>query len=129
MGHYTRQCLFNKPTSKETPGATNKVARITPASVKQPESQEGTSAAVGSHDDLVGKVVDDVLVTLHGVTPIPQGDHSILGPIPTATVKVEGTQWSSASEIWWGANTHSETREREAYTRCLQCRSLSAGAK
>ena len=44
---------------------------------------------------LLGKVVDDVLVTLHGVTRIPQGDHSILGPIRTATVEVEGTTASA----------------------------------
>ena len=29
-GHYRRQCPFNRPTSKETLGATNKFARITP---------------------------------------------------------------------------------------------------
>lgn len=37
------------------------------------------------------KAVDKILVTLHGVSPKPGGDHGTLGPIPTTTIEMEGT--------------------------------------
>ena len=91
MGHYIRQCPYNRVVTKEAKGQShNKIATLVPGS----EIPRGTpsSGDVQWQDDAVNKVLDHTLVTLHGIKSTPAAvDGVVLGPTPTTTILVEGT--------------------------------------
>ena len=100
--HYQRQCPMRRVVSRETPGQGNgKVAGITRAKVptlkEDPIDQNTTVKQVTRskeenswQESVIMDALEGSLVTLHGVKSASQPEEGMMGPIPTATISVEG---------------------------------------
>ena len=92
-GHFIRQCPYRNVTTKETHGQTpNKVATVTivPTQEPTPPQDPDSPAEDKWQDSAIEQALNSTLVTVHGVESEVKPEGSILGPIPTTTVMVEG---------------------------------------
>ena len=102
-GHYIRQCPYNRMVSKEAEGQPrNKVATLVP-SLRTKEPVE-----VQWQDEAVEGILNDTLVTLHGVkSAAADAQGAVLGPTTTTTVLV-----ARMTETWKPAKDRMEVAQK-----------------